>query len=722
MRRQAARELWSGAARRCEERHTRRVEHEHGASASGRAMDLVAWKSHIGLTKSGDGVLRATAKGWGRSGAITEAVITRSSAEEGFLIALPQPNVSLFIGVSNLSGSLYDSGRAHQEDLEFSLRVSSDGTLSYSSRARLMQYYYAAHLEADVIGTYEKGDVVGMRLDPQRKGFAIVKQEARSEGGTQLRVLRNFSEVLQFPLKLMEILGGSPMQVGPVTWLKASGDARARRARALAQRPRSAARRRRAGAAGGGGGEMWSRAATRAPAHRSVRVGDGVDARLEAAEEGCGPPAAYARCRRRQWRRPRPRSPPPAAAPAAAAAAAAARSRSLRRRCSRRRPSRAPSSRRRRVPPPKSRRSNLAPSRVARGWYRAPPPPRRPRWPPAPPAAVCSPSGRRRRRACGAAGVYEPRDRRPRDAQFRPRRRHCGGIKSGASSGGAAGGGRGGGGRNPEDDESRQLDLLAAARRARRRGDEPMVPTLWSQVSLALSSPLLGAVDSAALQSIRPTDASLSLHQLRALVAALEHILPSDILGDLASPAAPPPPPPPGGGADDAPPHIGPELCTDAARAEADAEAAREGGGGARGGGGRVAREAAAAAAAEARANAGGRGGGGGGSGGEGEGGGGGTGGGRCGRGGGGGRRHRGGGGGAGGGGSGGGGGGVEPEDRDRRRSRSRSRDRDRDRRRSRDRDRRDRSRDRGRRDRYDDDYDRRDRRRSRSRSRDRRW
>ena len=51
-----------------------------------------------------------------------------------------------------------------------------------------MQYYYAAHLEADVIGTYEKGDVVGMRLDPQRKGFAIVKQEARSEGGTQLRV------------------------------------------------------------------------------------------------------------------------------------------------------------------------------------------------------------------------------------------------------------------------------------------------------------------------------------------------------------------------------------------------------------------------------------------------------------------------------------------------------------------------------------------------------
>ena len=83
-----------------------------------------------------------------------------------------------------------------------------------------MQYYYAAHLEADVIGTYEKGDVVGMRLDPQRKGFAIVKQEARSEGGTQLRVLRNFSEVLQFPLKLMVVLGGSPMQVGPVTWLR----------------------------------------------------------------------------------------------------------------------------------------------------------------------------------------------------------------------------------------------------------------------------------------------------------------------------------------------------------------------------------------------------------------------------------------------------------------------------------------------------------------------
>ena len=200
-------------------------EHEHGAAAL--RHDLVAWKSHIGPPSRATACSARRPRSWGRSGAITEAVITRSSAEEGFLIALPQPNVSLFIGVSNLSGSLYDSGRAHQEDLEFSLRVSSDGTLSYSSRARLMQYYYAAHLEADVIGTYEKGDVVGMRLDPQRKGFAIVKQEARSEGGTQLRVLRNFSEVLQFPLKLMVVLGGSPMQVGPVTWLKASGDARA---------------------------------------------------------------------------------------------------------------------------------------------------------------------------------------------------------------------------------------------------------------------------------------------------------------------------------------------------------------------------------------------------------------------------------------------------------------------------------------------------------------
>ena len=37
------------------------------------SSDLVAWKSHIGLTKSGDGVPCATAKGWGCSGAITEA-------------------------------------------------------------------------------------------------------------------------------------------------------------------------------------------------------------------------------------------------------------------------------------------------------------------------------------------------------------------------------------------------------------------------------------------------------------------------------------------------------------------------------------------------------------------------------------------------------------------------------------------------------------------------
>ena len=249
---------------------------------------LVAWKSHIGLTKSGDGVLRATAKGWGRSGAITEAVITRSSAEEGFLIALPQPNVSLFIGVSNLSGSLYDSGRAHQEDLEFSLRVSSDGTLSYSSRARLMQYYYAAHLEADVIGTYEKGDVVGMRLDPQRKGFAIVKQEARSEGGTQLRVLRNFSEVLQFPLKLMVVLGGSPMQVGPVTWLRASGDARAaaapeRSLKGPAVLPDGAA----PAAAGGGGGEKVVKGRHAGDLLTGVFASEtGSMLVLEAAEEG----------------------------------------------------------------------------------------------------------------------------------------------------------------------------------------------------------------------------------------------------------------------------------------------------------------------------------------------------------------------------------------------------------------------------------------------------
>ena len=437
------------------------------------SSDLVAWKSHIGLTKSGDGVLRATAKGWGRSGAITEAVITRSSAEEGFLIALPQPNVSLFIGVSNLSGSLYDSGRAHQEDLEFSLRVSSDGTLSYSSRARLMQYYYAAHLEADVIGTYEKGDVVGMRLDPQRKGFAIVKQEARSEGGTQLRVLRNFSEVLQFPLKLMVVLGGSPMQVGPVTWLKASGDARAaaapeRSLKGPAVLPDGAA----PAAAGGGGGEKVVKGRHAGDLLTGVFASEtGSMLVLEAAEEG----SWAAGCVRKV--------PPSAVAKAKAAVAAAssgAGSSSSGGSGAKPKPA-APL-----LPPPAVARaqqqakaraasqiSALQPRAVARGERLVP---RSAAAKAAAAAAGASSSGAGSKRPAaggerrGAAGVYEPRDRRPRDAQFRSRRRHCGGVEGGASAAAPPAVVEVVEVANPEDDESRQLDLLVAARQRARGG------------------------------------------------------------------------------------------------------------------------------------------------------------------------------------------------------------------------------------------------------------
>ena len=61
-------------------------------------------------------------------------MITRPAMEEGFPIALPQPNVSLFTGVSNLSGSLYDPA-ARTRRTSSSARVSSDGTLSYAPRA-----------------------------------------------------------------------------------------------------------------------------------------------------------------------------------------------------------------------------------------------------------------------------------------------------------------------------------------------------------------------------------------------------------------------------------------------------------------------------------------------------------------------------------------------------------------------------------------------------------
>ena len=116
------------------------------------AEELCAWKSHIGVSLSSDHkIVRATATGWGRSGALTDALLTRTGNLEGFLATLPQNTASLFIGFSNLSGSLYDHSRAHQEDLDFSIRTSSSGELSYQSKARMMQYAYSPHLESDTV-------------------------------------------------------------------------------------------------------------------------------------------------------------------------------------------------------------------------------------------------------------------------------------------------------------------------------------------------------------------------------------------------------------------------------------------------------------------------------------------------------------------------------------------------------------------------------------------
>ena len=125
----------------------------HGTARSNRsAEELCAWKSHIGVSLSSDRkIVRATATGWGRSGALTDALLTRTGNLEGFLATLPQNTASLFIGFSNLSGSLYDHSRAHQEDLDFSIRTASSGELSYQSKARMMQYAYSPHLESDTV-------------------------------------------------------------------------------------------------------------------------------------------------------------------------------------------------------------------------------------------------------------------------------------------------------------------------------------------------------------------------------------------------------------------------------------------------------------------------------------------------------------------------------------------------------------------------------------------
>ena len=197
--------------------------------------DLVAWKSSVGVQVSSDKrTVRSTAKGWGRSGAITEALITRSSDVEGFLATLPQSNTTLFIGLTNLEKSLYDTSRAHQEDLEFALRISADGTLSYFSRERATAVYHAVQMESDVLGVVDQGDAVGMRLSADRRGFSVVllkKAAALSvsplpgstpglESKQHFTVLKYFNEVMSFPLKLLVVFGSSKTELGPVCWLR----------------------------------------------------------------------------------------------------------------------------------------------------------------------------------------------------------------------------------------------------------------------------------------------------------------------------------------------------------------------------------------------------------------------------------------------------------------------------------------------------------------------
>ena len=134
----------------------------------------------------------------------------------------------------------------------------------------MMQYAYSPHLESDTVCEVLKGDVIGMRLTPDRRGIQIVKEEedttedatllgalgvttaaaaaahdpagasatgteaakggeeaggaGSSEAGTlptgpapassckrmRLRVLKTIPEVISFPLKVMVVFQPSP--------------------------------------------------------------------------------------------------------------------------------------------------------------------------------------------------------------------------------------------------------------------------------------------------------------------------------------------------------------------------------------------------------------------------------------------------------------------------------------------------------------------------------
>ena len=221
------------------------------------SADLGFWRSTLSVQKNFQtGVLKSKSKGWGSAGAISEPILTRHGNNEGFLAVLPNLGSSLFIGFSTMaSNSLTDKGRAHQEDLEFSLRLAADGTLSYQSAAKLQQFYHAQSMEGDTLCVPEKGDAVGMKFTPDRKGIVIIRRTAKmakeaaaaegggggagaaaaaaggssgGSGGGVLRagkdytVLKTVSEIISFPMRLMVVFGATT-QFGPVTWLRGKG-------------------------------------------------------------------------------------------------------------------------------------------------------------------------------------------------------------------------------------------------------------------------------------------------------------------------------------------------------------------------------------------------------------------------------------------------------------------------------------------------------------------
>lgn len=190
------------------------------------AAALVAWKSQLGVQASQARVLRASARGWGRSGALSEALVTRHGDVEGFYAPLPAPPSSLFIGFSTMASSLHAAARAHQDDLDFAIRISADGSLSYHSKQRAKQYYHAQQMESEAIGSVEKGDTIGMRLFSDRNGFSVFKLERDGADGaatSREHTLKAFNEVLAFPMKVMVVFGTSGAQIGPVCWLRRPG-------------------------------------------------------------------------------------------------------------------------------------------------------------------------------------------------------------------------------------------------------------------------------------------------------------------------------------------------------------------------------------------------------------------------------------------------------------------------------------------------------------------